>query len=101
MKATVTEMFGKIEQKYAFSCSFRAVDFDEDLQGRQSRNKVEVLTSQLETWASSSQPLTFSNWHSPFDDRTVSLTSLELDPVDADPEAQEEELLGSLSLVEI
>ncbi|KKL95939.1 hypothetical protein LCGC14_1849560, partial [marine sediment metagenome] len=101
MKATVAEMFGKIEQKYSFSCSFRAMDFDEDLQGRLSSDRVETLTNQLETWASSPQPLTFANWHSPFDAKTVSLISVELDPVDADPEAQEEELLGSLTLVEI
>ena len=101
MKATVAEMFGKIESKYSYSFSFRAMDFDEDLQGRLSSDRVEVLTNKLEDWASSAQPLTFGNWHSPFDGKTVSLVSVELDPVDADPEAQEEELLGSATVLEV
>jgi len=101
MKAAVAEMFGKIDQKYSLSFSFRAQDFDEDLQGRLSSDRVETLQNQLETWASSAQPLQFRNLYSPFDDKTVSLVSVELDPVDVDPESQEEVLMGSATVLEV
>ena len=101
MKASVAEMIGSVDQKYAFSFNFRAQDFGEDLIGRKSADRVETLVSQLETWASSPQPLTWNNLHSPFDSKTVKLTSLELDPVHVDPEGQEEVLVGAMTLVEI
>jgi hypothetical protein len=101
MKATVAEMLGKVEQKYAYSCRVRMQDFAENLVGKKSTSRVETDATQLETWASSPQPLTFRNLHSPFDSATVTLTSFELDPVSVDPEAQVEVLTGSMTLVEV
>ena len=101
MKATVAEMLGKVAQKYSYSFSFRAQDFAEDLQGRKSTNRVETDITQLETWATNPTALTFRQLHSPFDSKTVTLTSLELDPVSVDPGAQIEVMTGSLTVVEV
>ena len=102
MKATVAEMLGKVDQKYAYSFAFRAEDFADDLLLQTpSGDRVETLVTQLETWAGAPTPLTFRNLHSPFDSKTVTLTSLELDPISVDPGAQLEKLRGSMTLVEI
>jgi hypothetical protein len=113
MKATVAEMLGKVAQKYAYSFSFRAQDNAEDLQGRNDFARVETDVTQLETWANAPTPLTFRNQHSPYtpltfrnqhspyDNKTVMIQSLDLNPVSNDPAAQQEVLVGSMTVVEI
>ena len=101
MKATVAEMLGKVGQKYQYSFSFRAQDNAEDLQNRNDFARVETDVTQLETWANAPTPLTFRNLHSPFDNKTVMIQSLDFNPVSRDPAAQQETLVGSMTVVEI
>ena len=57
--------------------------------------------NKLETWATNPTALTFRQQHSPFDNKTVKLISLELNPLSVDPNGQREKLMGSLTVVEI
>ena len=101
MKATVAEMLGSVAQKYSYSFSFQVEDFEKDLLGIRSGDRAETKATQLETWATNPTALTFRSERSPFDSKTVKLTSLELDPLEVDPSGQLEKLTGSLTVVEI
>ena len=101
MKATVAEMLGSVAQKYSYSFSFKVEDFEDDLLLIRSGDRAETKVTQLETWATNPTALTFRQQHSPFDNVTVKLTSLELDPISVDPNGQREKLTGSLTVVEI
>ena len=101
MKATVAEMLGSVAQKYSYGFSFQVEDFEKDLLGIRSGDRAETKATQLETWATNPTALTFRQQHSPFDSKTVKLTSLELDPLEVDPSGQLEKLTGSLTVVEI
>ena len=101
MKATVAEMLGSVAQKYSYSFSFKVEDFEDDLLLTRSGDRAQVKASQLETWATNPAALTFRQQHSPFDNKTVKLISLELNPLSVDPNGQREKLMGSLTVVEI
>ena len=101
VKATVIEMLGKVAQKYRYSFGFQVHDFEKDLLGIRSGDRAQTKVTQLETWATNPTPLTFRDLRSPFDNKTVMLTSLELDPLEVDPKGQLEKLTGSLTVVEI
>jgi len=101
MKATLAEMLGSVAQKYSYSWRFKVEDFEDDLLQVRSGDRAETKATQLETWATNPTALTFRHQHSPFDSKTVKLISLELDPLEIDPNGQREKLTGSLTVIEI
>ena len=102
IKATIFEALLRFPVKYSYACNVRLEDHPESLTGRKDMlTTVEEVTAQLETWSDAPTVLTWRCPYSPYDNKKVVLEPLSMRPLSLDAEAQFENHIGELILMEV
>jgi hypothetical protein len=100
--AAVVEALGRIDVKYSYSFTFAARDENLDLEGDDdSYTTVQTLVNQLNTWATSTTPLTMRTVFSPYDNKTVFIDPASYRPHSIVFDDQLEAHIGNMTVYEI